>query len=141
MERLVESVGAKVAYRHGATTSQTAAPEVLSLGAGVCQDFSHLLIACCRSLHIPARYVSGYYWADAAGAEYEANHAWVEAHVGDQGWMAFDTTNQKRVDDAYVRLAAGLDYLDAAPVRGMCRGGGTEGLSVRVRVAAAQSQQ
>ena len=141
LHRLMLKVHKRVAYVVGATSVTTTGAEALARGSGVCQDHSHLLVACCRAVGIPARYISGYYWADAAGAEYEANHAWIEAYVGDQAWMGFDGANQQRVSDAYVRLASGLDYLDAAPVRGMRRGGGLESLSVRVRVAAAQSQQ
>ncbi len=141
VESLIAAVAERVPYRGGLTNPATTAADALRVGGGVCQDHSHLLVACCRAVGIPARYISGYYWADAAGAEYEANHAWIEAYVGDQAWMGFDGANQQRVSDAYVRLAAGLDYRDAAPVRGMRRGGGLESLSVRVRVAAAQSQQ
>jgi transglutaminase-like putative cysteine protease len=141
VESLIERISAAVSYCTGATLPATTAAEVLAGGGGVCQDFSHLLIACCRSRGVPARYVSGYYWADPRGSEYQANHAWTEVFVAERGWIGFDAANHKRVDDAYVRLASGLDYLDAAPVRGMRRGGGSESLTVRVRVAQAQAGQ
>ncbi len=136
-EHLADKVGAVVQYKNGVTGSATTAAQALALGAGVCQDHTHVLLACCRARGIPARYVSGYYWGDPSGKDYEANHAWAEVFVPGTGWVGFDAANRRRVDDKYVRLAHGLDYLDAAPVRGMRRGGGMETLSVRVRVAVA----
>ena len=141
VERLVERVCGAVAYRGGVTGSATTAAEALSTGAGVCQDLSQVLICCSRELGMPARYISGYYWADPNGIDYEANHAWAEVYVPERGWIAFDPANKQRVNDTYVRLACGLDYLDAAPVRGTRRGGSVENLTVRVRVAQAQGQQ
>ena len=57
---LMEAVRAELVYEPGATDVQTQAEEVLALGRGVCQDFAHVLLAACRSVGIPARYVSGY---------------------------------------------------------------------------------
>jgi transglutaminase-like putative cysteine protease len=136
-EGLADTVGGAIEYRGGVTGSATSAAQALAIGAGVCQDHTHVLLACCRARGIPARYVSGYYWGDPSGKEYEANHAWAEVFIAGTGWVGFDPANRRRVDDNYVRLAHGLDYLDAAPVRGMRRGGGMETLSVRVRVAVA----
>ena len=146
---LMDRVTDAVRYRSGVTGVTDRARDVLARGEGVCQDQAHVAIAACRAAGIPARYVSGYYWGDPSGKEYEANHAWAEVFVGGTGWIGFDPANRRRVDDNYVRLAHGLDYLDAAPARGMRRGGGMETLSVRVRVAdaaaggqsQAQSQQ
>jgi transglutaminase-like putative cysteine protease len=70
----------------------------------------------------------------------DAAHAWAEALVPDLGWVGFDPANGKCIDEAYVRVAIGLDYLDAAPIRGSRRGGGTEQLSVAVNAGAAQYQ-
>ena len=70
----------------------------------------------------------------------EAGHAWAEAHVPDFGWVAFDPANGICATDAHIRVAVGLDYLGAAPVRGTRYGGGGEQLSVTVVVDQAQRQ-
>ena len=75
-------------------------------------------------------------------AEQEAGHAWAESFIGGLGWVAFDTANGICATDDHVRVAVGLDYLGAAPVRGMRYGGVGETLAVNVRVdqAAWQTQ-
>ena len=67
-------------------------------------------------------------------------HAWVEAFVDDLGWIAFDPANGICADDAYVRVACGLDYRDAAPVAGARAGGGSEELTVEVEVRETRRQ-
>ena len=94
----------------------------------MCQDLSHIFIAAARSLGIPARYVGGYFHRNDGVIEQDAGHAWAEAFVPDLGWVAFDTANGISATDAHVRVAVGLDYLGAAPVRGMRYGGGGETL-------------
>lgn len=121
------------------THAATSAAEAFRLGRGVCQDFSHIFIAACRQLGVPARYVGGYL-RRSDGAAQSAGHAWAEAHVPDLGWVAFDPTNGISATEGYVRVAVGLDYLDAAPVRGTRFGGGSETLAVRVTVDQAQWQ-
>ncbi|HSI40024.1 MAG TPA: transglutaminase family protein [Xanthobacteraceae bacterium] len=101
---------------------------------GACQDFAHAYIACARHLGIPARYVSGYRLDDAPGTPSETGHAWAEAYVDGFGWVAFDCAHKLCATEAYVRVAVGLDYLGAAPVRGNRYGGGEELLSVAVAV-------
>ncbi|MCG8563020.1 MAG: transglutaminase family protein [Hyphomicrobiales bacterium] len=130
----------RVEYRVGETHSETTAAEALARGAGVCQDHAHLFIAAARHLGVPARYVSGYLWA-TEGEPGEAQHAWAEAHIDDLGWVGFDISNGICPDPHYVRVACGLDYISAAPVRGTRRGGGSEALDVTVEVGEAQTQQ
>jgi len=117
------------------TESATTAAEAFALGRGVCQDLAHIFIAAARSLGIPARYVGGYFRRADGVLEQEAGHAWAEAFVPALGWVAFDPANGICATDAHVRVAAGLDYLGAAPVRGSRTGGGRERLAVTVRVA------
>jgi transglutaminase-like putative cysteine protease len=117
-----------------ATEVETLAEEALAAGHGVCQDFAHIFIGAARRLGIPARYVSGHLFRRDGAVLQEAAHAWVEAWVEDLGWVAFDPTNGKCADDAYVRIACGLDYRDAAPIAGARRGGGAEELVVEVAV-------
>lgn len=125
-----------IAYRPGVTHLNTTAAEALRLGEGVCQDHAHALIALARTRGMPARYVSGYLFADADGAPHEAAHAWAEIHVPDLGWIGFDAANRTCPDDRYVRTGSGLDARDAAPIRGVraSTGMGAEELDVTVAV-------
>jgi transglutaminase-like putative cysteine protease len=122
------------------TQPTTTAAEAFTLKRGVCQDLSHIFIAAARSLNIPARYVGGYFHRNDGVIEQDAGHAWAEAFVPDLGWVAFDTANGISATDAHVRVAVGLDYLGAAPVRGMRYGGGGEKLAVAVIVDQAMHQ-
>lgn len=119
----------------GATAIDTTAEQACAAGHGVCQDFTHMLIGAARHFGIPARYVSGHLFRRDGDHAQEAAHAWAEAWVGDLGWVAFDPTNGICTDDAYVRVACGLDYRDAAPVAGARSGGGKEELAVEVEVS------
>jgi transglutaminase-like putative cysteine protease len=104
----------------------------------VCQDFANLLICLARLLGIPARYRVGYIYT---GAQYEnkvqsdASHAWTELYLPWFGWQGFDPTNGCLVGRDHVRVACGRHYRDATPTSGtILRGGGTETLSIAVRV-------
>jgi transglutaminase-like putative cysteine protease len=139
MHALSAAVHEAVVYRPGVTGSSTTAADALALGAGVCQDKTHLFIAAARAAGIPARYVVGYLMdAEAPLAE---THAWAEAHLDGLGWVGFDPTHQLCPTDAYVRLCTGLDADDAAPIRGSIQGETEDRLTVSVEVAYAQSQQ
>ena len=95
--------------------------------------------ACCRAAGIPARYVSGYLYSGDKGEA--ASHAWVDAWLGDaRAWLGIDVTHLEPTGLDHCRLAVGRDYLDAAPVRGVRRGGGREKMDVNVVVAQAQDQ-
>jgi transglutaminase-like putative cysteine protease len=123
-----------------ATAADTSAEQACDAGHGVCQDFAHMFIAVARVLGIPARYISGHLFRRDGAHVQEASHAWAEAWVGDLGWVAFDPANGISADDAYVRVACGLDYRDAAPVAGARSGGGAEELTVEVAVNETQQQ-
>lgn len=123
-----------------ATEVDTSAARALAAGHGVCQDFAHIFIAVARLTGMPARYVSGHLFR-RDGADWQpAAHAWAEAWVDELGWVAFDPTNGICADDAYIRVAAGLDYRDAAPFVGARSGGGSESLDVDVHVKLARAQ-
>ena len=117
----------------------TTAAEAFALRRGVCQDLSHIFIAAARGLGVPARYISGYFRRTDV-VDQDAGHAWAEAYVPDLGWVAFDPANGMCTTDAYVRVAVGLDYLSAAPVRGTRYGGGGEALAVKIQVDQASRQ-
>ena len=113
----------------------TAAIEAFALKRGVCQDLTHIYIAAARSLGIPARYMGGHLHRTDGIMSKEVGHVWAEAFVPDLGWVSFDAANGISATDAYVRIAAGLDYLGASPVRGSRHGGGNESLQVAVNVS------
>ena len=136
---LAKGVCARVRYRPGTTTVEDPACAALERGEGVCQDQAHVLIACCRSMGIPARYVSGYLCSAHAGET--ASHAWVEAWLSEaQGWHGIDVTHVEPAGAGHCRLAVGRDYLDAAPVRGVRRGGGPEAMEVSVTATSVDAQ-
>ena len=115
-----------MAFDTNPTGTTTTAAQAFALKRGVCQDLSHIFIAAARSLGVPARYIGGHFHRGDGVIEQEAGHAWAEAFVPDLGWVAFDPTNGISATDAHVRVAVGLDYLGAAPVRGSRQGGGAE---------------
>jgi transglutaminase-like putative cysteine protease len=139
---MLERLNGEITFDPDPTHSATTAAEAFALKRGVCQDLTHIFIAGARSVDIPARYVGGYFHRNDGITEQDAGHAWAEAFVPDLGWVAFDATNGISATDAHVRVAVGLDYLGAAPVRGTRYGGSGERLSVDVHVdqTARQSQ-
>lgn len=132
--KLSAAVHEAVEYVPGATEASTTAAEALELGQGVCQDHTHVLIACARERGLPARYVAGYLHSSVDGKPQDAAHAWAEIHVGSLGWVGFDAANACCPDDRYVRISSGYDAQDAAPVRGMAFGPSRESMDVRVHV-------
>ena len=139
MHALSAAVYEAVLYRPGSTDRATTAADALALGAGVCQDMTHLFVSAARAAGVPARYVVGY--LHDAEAPLSETHAWAEAHLDGLGWVGFDPTHQVCPTEAYVRLCAGLDADDAAPIRGSIQGTSEDRLTVSVEVAHAQSQQ
>ncbi len=136
---LARGVCARIRYQPGTTTVEDPASAALERGEGVCQDQAHVLIACCRSIGIPARYVSGYLCSGHAAET--ASHAWVEAWLSEaRGWHGIDVTHVEPAGAGHCRLAVGRDYLDAAPVRGVRRGGGPEVMDVSVTAASIDAQ-
>lgn len=113
--------------------------EAIERRQGVCQDFTHTMIALVRQLGIPCRYVSGYLY-HAPNEDLRslplATHAWVDAFLPHLGWVGFDPTNNILAHEAHVRTALGRDYSDVPPTRGVYRGNGAGGLHVAVQVTA-----
>lgn len=137
LSALMEALYQRMPFTPGATGVETSAAQAFALGAGVCQDHTHVFLACARSLGVPARYVSGYLCT--ADSRHLASHAWAEAWL-DGAWYSFDVTHRLARPERHIKLAVGLDYLDACPVRGMCRGGGQEQMHARLRVELLQNQ-
>lgn len=136
--RLSAAVAAAIVYKPGATHAHTSAAEALARGEGVCQDHAQALIAAARAQDVPARYVSGYLMATDDGTPHEAAHAWAELHVPALGWVGFDPANRCCPDARYIRLGSGFDARDAAPIRGVARGPGSESLDVTVAIQSVQ---
>ena len=140
LEHLAGAVCAAVRYQPGTTTVTDTAASSLRRGEGVCQDQAHVFLAACRTAGVPARYVSGYLLSGGDGDI--ASHAWVDVWLAkERAWLGIYVTHQSVAGAQHCRLAVGRDYLDAAPVRGVRRGGGRETLEVRVLVASENSQQ
>jgi transglutaminase-like putative cysteine protease len=133
LHALMASIHRDIRFVVGETTAATTAAQAFRQSAGVCQDLAHIFIACARSLGIPARYAGGYYLRTDTH-EQEAGHAWAEAHLDGLGWIGFDPSHGVCISDRYARMAIGLDYLDAAPIRGARQGGDHEHLTVVVHV-------
>jgi transglutaminase-like putative cysteine protease len=140
LHALLGRIHGEMKYDTNPTHTTTTAAEAFALKRGVCQDLTHVFIAAARYLDIPARYVGGYFHRADGIVQQDAGHAWAEAHVPAIGWVAFDPANGICATDAHVRVAVGLDYLGAAPVRGARRGGGTESMAVKVLVDQAARQ-
>lgn len=126
--RLMHRLHEEFLYEKNVTDISTTAEEAWKLGRGVCQDYAHIMIALCRKAGIMARYVAGMMIGEGA------SHAWVEiAYEGK--WYAFDPTNDKLVDDTYIKLGVGRDAADCQINRGLLRGGGTQTQTVDVKVS------
>jgi transglutaminase-like putative cysteine protease len=125
-------------YSPNTTHVQTQMHEVLVDRRGVCQDFAHVMLGMCRSLGIPARYVSGYLYNGPLGhlRGAQASHAWCEVWLPERGWFGLDPTNNTLADERYIKIATGRDYEDAAPIRGTfsAPAGASAGLHVTVEV-------
>lgn len=141
MHALSAAVHESLIYRPGVTNSGTTAAQALALGAGVCQDKTHLFIAAARAGGTPARYVVGYLLDEEAPLQ--ESHAWAEVHLEGLGWVGFDPTNQVCPTANYVRLCTGLDADNAAPIRGSITGAAEHRMQVTVDIGQdeAQSQQ
>jgi transglutaminase-like putative cysteine protease len=140
LHALLSALNGEMTFDTDPTHTATTAADAFKLRRGVCQDIAHVFIACARAAGVPARYVGGHFYrADGVTAQ-EAGHAWAEAHVDGLGWVGFDPTNGISPTEAHVRVAVGLDYLGAAPVRGSRYGGMGEVMRVEVNVDQAQRQ-
>jgi transglutaminase-like putative cysteine protease len=127
-------------FEYAPNTTKVDSPidEALESRQGVCQDFAHIMIALVRQLKIPCRYVSGYLFHEDSAHDRSpagATHAWVEAYLGELGWVAFDPTNDLPGCERHIRVAIGRDYADVPPTRGVHKGEAGSELSVMVSVS------
>lgn len=126
--------------RFEADAAAVDAVQAFAAKAGSRRDITHVFIAAARAAAIPARFVSGYVLVEDTPRQ-QAGHAWAEAHVPGLGWVGFDCVEARSPTEAYIRVAVGLDYLGAAPVRGSRSGGAAEHLQVTLTVGQARRQQ
>lgn len=127
---LMKFIHGHVRYEPKSTHVHTHMQEVLKDQRGVCQDFAHLMLGLCRSLKIPARYVSGYLATETASAM----HAWVEVFIPGHGWRGLDPTHNCQIGETYVKIANGRDYADVSPISGNYRGTMERKMEVEVRI-------
>lgn len=148
VRELTARIHADFRYESQSTDVSTPALEALQQRRGVCQDFAHIFIACCRAMGLAARYTSGYLLTVPPPGQprligSDASHAWASVYVPDdrQGpghWMDCDPTNNRcdweTPGEDYVTVAFGRDYSDVSPVRGVIHGGANHTLAVAVTV-------
>ena len=126
-------------YTPASTTVDSPIDDILETGQGVCQDYTHVLIAIARSWGIPSRYVSGYLHSPARkknAIPANTSHAWLECMLPGLGWVGFDPTNSCIAGEGHIPVAIGRDYRDVPPTRGVLQGGGVSTLEVDVQVRA-----
>ena len=121
-------------YDREATNVTTPVAEAFHARTGVCQDFAHVMIACLRSLDLPARYVSGYLRTDDDNVGAHASHAWLSIYCPGFGWLDLDPTNDVMPGAGHVTLGWGRDYSDVPPLKGVALGGAEQTIEVEVRV-------
>ncbi|MDD8024248.1 MAG: transglutaminase family protein [Paracoccaceae bacterium] len=130
VEALGRALYEQMKFDPDATTVDTTPQEAFAARHGVCQDFTHIMIAGLRGIGVPAGYVSGFLRTFPPPGQprlegADAMHAWVRAWVGpENGWIEFDPTNDQPAGVDYVTVAVGRDYSDVAPVRGVLRSSG-----------------
>ncbi|MCB1126430.1 MAG: transglutaminase family protein [Verrucomicrobiae bacterium] len=136
---LMRRMAAEFEFDQAATSVATPVLEALRKRRGVCQDFAQVMIACLRSLGLPARYVSGYLETlpppgqpKLQGAD--ASHAWVSVFSPGQGWVDFDPTNNLLPGERHITIGWGRDFSDVSPIRGVLLGSGDHELEVSVDV-------
>lgn len=130
-DALMREIHRRLLYSPGRTHVHTTASEAFAMGCGVCQDYTHIMLSLCRIMGLPARYVSGYLPAEGQ------MHAWVEVLAPDPAtgqdlWVAFDPTHNRRCNEQYVTVAVGRDYQDITPTSGFYTGDPNSMLDVKV---------
>ena len=139
VQALMTKIFDEFTFDSEATHIGTPLLDVLKNKRGVCQDYAHFMLACLRSLGIPARYISGYLLTHPPQGQprligADASHAWVSVFCPHIGWIDFDPTNNLIPELEHITLAWGRDFSDVSPLRGVILGGGKHKLAVKVTV-------
>jgi transglutaminase-like putative cysteine protease len=119
-------------YQKDVTKFDSTTEHFLQLGAGVCQDFAHLMLGLLRLSQVPCRYVSGYLHVERKRREPSQSHAWIELWAPSHGWIPFDPTHDRLIDERYVVVGHGRHYDDVPPNKGIYRGVAQETLRAEV---------
>ncbi len=132
--KLATAVQKAIEYVPGNTNFATTAAQSFTVKSGVCQDHAHVMLSLCRTSQIPARYVSGYFFAEESPNL--ASHAWIDfcSDIEKGIWISVDITHACLIDSRHIRLAIGRDYYSAAPVKGVRTGGGGEELTATISI-------
>lgn len=140
LESLNHTIHKRFTYCPGSTTNDTPLEKIWKQRKGVCQDFAHIMLCVLRTAGIPARYVCGYIESVSADAPESATqlvgsvatHAWVEALLPGQVWVALDPTNDCWCGEQHVTVSYGRDFREAAPVIGTFKTSGHQYMKVKV---------
>jgi transglutaminase-like putative cysteine protease len=103
----------------------------LALRSGTCRDLAVLYCEVCRSVGIPARFVSGY---EASQQERRDMHAWAEVYLQGGGWRGYDPSQGLAVATSHVAVAAAADPRLAAPASGTYRGTAQARMDYRIEI-------
>ena len=136
---LIKKIYTDFQFKSGSTNINTPLKTVLKERKGVCQDFSHLAIACLRSVGIPAKYVSGYIETIPPKGKpklegSDASHAWISVYIPEMGWCEFDPTNNMIPQQRHIVTAYGRDFADVSPLKGIIFSSGDHKVKVEVDV-------
>lgn len=137
VRHVMRTIHTQFEYAPSTTRVDSSVDEAINARRGVCQDFSHVMIAVLRRLSLPARYVSGYIAPENPDVKEPtaiATHAWVEVRLPRLGWVGFDPTHDITVGTRHVQIAAGRDYADVPPTRGVFKGRAGSALEVSVEI-------
>jgi transglutaminase-like putative cysteine protease len=144
---LMRRIKADFIYDPSATHVAMPLAQAFEIRSGVCQDFTHIMIAGLRGIGLPAAYVSGYIrtipppgCAPLEGAD--ASHAWISLWCGERhGWLDIDPTNAILVGNDHIVTAVGRDYADVSPIDGVIFVAGRQKLDVSVSVTPLESAE
>ena len=143
IRELTARIHGALAFERGRTRVDSPIDDALMAESGVCQDFSHIMLAIVRGWGIPAQYVSGYLFPVRQGREQimaQASHAWIECLLPGLGWVGADPTNNTVSPRHHIRVATGRDYRDVPPTRGTFRGAAWQQLEVVVNITAVDTE-
>jgi transglutaminase-like putative cysteine protease len=141
--RVMDAIHRVFVYAPNTTRVDSPIDEAIATRQGVCQDFTHVMLALLRRVGVPCRYVSGYIAPQADMTDPQpttiATHAWVEVQLPDLGWVGLDPTHNLATGERHVRVAVGRDYADVPPTRGTFKGKTSSTLEVSVEVAPSEA--
>jgi transglutaminase-like putative cysteine protease len=140
VQALGHHVASQFEYQKDVTKYDSTTEDFLKIGAGVCQDFAHLMLGLLRLSQVPCRYVSGYLHVERKRREPSQSHAWIEFWAPSHGWIPFDPTHDRAIDEHYVVVGHGRSYDDVPPNHGIFRGVAQEVLRAQVHTQASTAK-